>query len=332
MNEKLARIFVIVLLLGGSIAIGISWWSDQAGVITLHARMPEEGGWTPTDLTVEAGQPLHLRLTSDDVIHSFAIGQSDQPAVDIKPGEMTELTLTFDQPGTYTFYCTRWCGANHWRMRGTIVVTGEETKQVASAPLYVQLGLDIDAAHEAQVIPDEQPSAQRGAEIFAQFPIPNSQTYQSLDYYRSHSPEQVWQKMREDEMLASYTDQQLWDAVAFIWQSNTTQEALSEAEELYATNCAACHGVSGAGDGVFSGEQAPGTGETHDSPTGHEIVHATDFTDPHHILSTSPAALQGKLIRGGMGTGMPMWGVIFTEEQTWSLVSYLYSFQFEEAR
>ena len=301
MNEKLARIFVIVLLLGGSIAIGISWWSDQVDVITLHARMPEEGGWPPADLTIEAGQPLHLHLTSDDVIHSFAIGQSDQPAVDIKPGEMTKLT----------FYCTRWCGANHWRMRGTIIVTGEEVEQADESPLYLELGLDIDAVHEAQVVPDEKPSVQRGKETFAQFPILNAQTYQSLDYYRSHSPEQVWQEMRGDEMLTSHTDQ---------------------AEELYAENCAACHGVSGAGDGVFSGEQVPVTGESHDSQTGHEIVHATDFTDPYHILSTSPAASQGKLIRGGMGTGMPMWGVISTEEQTWSLVSYLYSFQFEEAQ
>lgn len=26
--------------------------------------------------------------------------------------------------------------------------------------------------------------------------------------------------------------------------------------------------------------------------------------------------LQGKILRGGMGTGMPYWGPIFTEEQT----------------
>jgi len=29
---------------------------------------------------------------------------------------------------------------------------------------------------------------------------------------------------------------------------------------------------------------------------------------------------------------MPMWGVIFTEDQTWALVSYLYTFQFEEVQ
>ena len=92
MNEKFARVLTAIFLLGGAIAIGVSWWLGQAGTVTLHARMPESGGWTPADLTVAAGQPLHLRLTSDDVMHGFAIGQSDQPAVDVKPGEMTDLT------------------------------------------------------------------------------------------------------------------------------------------------------------------------------------------------------------------------------------------------
>jgi mono/diheme cytochrome c family protein len=54
-----------------------------------------------------------------------------------------------------------------------------------------------------------------------------------------------------------------------------------------------------------------------------------DFTDSKRMLGASPALLQGKILRGGMGTGMPMWGSIFTEEQIWDLIAYLYSFQFE---
>jgi mono/diheme cytochrome c family protein/plastocyanin len=327
MNEKLARILTAIFLLGGAIAIGVSWWLGQADAITLHARMPESGGWTPADLTVAAGQPLHLRLTSDDVMHGFAIGQSDQPAVDVKPGEITDYIVTFDTPGTYIFYCTRWCGPNHWRMRGTITVTGEMAEQPITSPLYVQLGLDIDAVHEAHVTPVSKPSAKSGSEL----PL-DLFAYQLPDYYLSHSPEEAWQDLRNDPNMATYSDQQLWDAVAFIWQSNTTTNALAEAQKLYAQNCAACHGESGGGDGIFSGEQAQVQGEAGGMLSGHEIVRSSDFTDPHHMLSTSPAALQGKILRGGMGTGMPMWGVIFTEEQTWSLVSYLYTFQFEEVR
>ena len=318
MKETLARTLTAVFLLGGLVAIGVSWWLGQADTVTLHARMPEASGWTPADLTIAVGQPLHLRLTSDDVMHGFAIGQSDQPPVDIKPGEMTDLTLNFDQPGTYTFYCTRWCGPNHWRMRGTITVTGEATKELVTPPLYMQLGLDIDATHEAQVVPAEKPSAQRGVDLGL-----GLSTYQSQEYYRSHSPEETWQDLRDGPKLAPFSDRQLWDAVAYIWQANATPQALTEARGLYAQNCAACHGEAGGGDGVFSGEQVQ---------VQNEAEGPTDFTDPLLMLSASPAHLQGKLIRGGMGTGMPMWGVIFTEDQTWALVSYLYTFQFEEVR
>ena len=42
-----------------------------------------------------------------------------------------------------------------------------------------------------------------------------------------------------------------------------------------------------------------------------------------------PSLLQGKVLRGGMGTGMPMWGAIFTDQQTWNIIAYLYTFQFD---
>jgi mono/diheme cytochrome c family protein len=53
-----------------------------------------------------------------------------------------------------------------------------------------------------------------------------------------------------------------------------------------------------------------------------------NFTDPVKMLSASPAHLQGKIMRGGMGTGMPYWGPIVKDEQTWALIAFLYSFQF----
>jgi mono/diheme cytochrome c family protein len=46
------------------------------------------------------------------------------------------------------------------------------------------------------------------------------------------------------------------------------------------------------------------------------------------MLGANSAILQGKLLRGGMGTGMPNWGTIFTEEEIWALVDYLWTFQF----
>lgn len=34
----------------------------------------------------------------------------------------------------------------------------------------------------------------------------------------------------------------------------------------------------------------------------------------------------GRLVHGGMGTDMPYWGSIFTDEELWALVDYVRSF------
>ncbi len=63
--------------------------------------------------------------------------------------------------------------------------------------------------------------------------------------------------------------------------------------------------------------------------SGHTTTGPADFTDPNRMLGASPALLEGKIIRGGMGTGMPYWGPIFTDDQIWAIVAYLYTFQFK---
>ena len=58
----------------------------------------------------------------------------------------------------------------------------------------------------------------------------------------------------------------------------------------------------------------------------HGHTRPPDFTNPQVLLGASPALLAGKIIRGGMGTGMPYWGPIFTVDQIDDLVSYIYTF------
>lgn len=325
-KEWLARSIVLVLV-AAAIVIPVVAWRVRSHGIVMHARMAETGGWMPENLTVEVGQPLRLHLTSDDVMHSFAIGQRDEPPVDVIPGEITEVTLTFDEPGKYTFYCTRWCSVNHWRMRGTIEVTGLGLPtEAAKPPLYVTLGLDIDGEHHADVIPERRPSAALGTQLGVR--LPNG--YLSREYYLSHAPVELWKALRGESGLSGLSDQEVWDLVASVWQSNTTPQELAEGERLYTTDCAACHGETGAGDGVFADElDQPKTREHADMPAGAMTTRPVDFTLPDHVLAASPAHMQGKILRGGMGTGMPYWGPIFTEEQTWALVAYLWTFQFD---
>jgi mono/diheme cytochrome c family protein len=245
---------------------------------------------------------------------------------------MTEVTLVFDRPGKYTFYCTRWCSVNHWRMRGVIEVTDPQTgeaenaSEAAESPLYVTLGIDIDANVQAEVLPVLKLSVLRGAQLNQVIP----ETYASREYYLSHTPVQLWQALRAESAYQSLTDQNLWDLAAWVWALDATSQERNEGEQLYSANCAACHGEQGAGNGVFANLLAqPGTEEAAGMHNGQTTTRPVDFTDPTHMLAISPARLQGKILRGGMGTGMPYWGPIFTEDQTWALVAYLWTFQFE---
>ncbi len=317
---KRSELFSRILIISGILLVLAVPFTARVtkaqGVIEIHGRIAESGGWTPNTIQAKAGVPLHLRLTSDDVMHSFAIGQSDTLAVDVLPGQMTDMTITFDKPGTYTYYCSRWCGPNHWRMRGTIVVSGDTmgSPQPGTPPLYMTLNLDIDATHPAAVTPVGIPDAQRGAQLSALLPA----VYLSPDYYRSHSPAQAFEDLRADPNLVSLKDPELWDLVAYLWQSNATTEGVVEGQRLFAQNCAACHGETGGGNGVFSGKINALAGKT-----------PANFSDPASMLGAAPALLQGKMLRGGMGTGMPSWGPILTEQQTWDIISYLYTFQFK---
>jgi len=72
-------------------------------------------------LHVPTGRPIELLMTSEDVIHDFAI-----PAFRIKhdvlPGRYESLWFTATLPGTYHLFCTQFCGMDHSAMGGQVVV------------------------------------------------------------------------------------------------------------------------------------------------------------------------------------------------------------------
>jgi mono/diheme cytochrome c family protein len=326
--ERIARIAVLVMVFGASLVVVAARWLGDDDVVEVHASMPERGGWLPSNITTHVNEPLHLRLFSDDVVHGFAIGQSDMIPVDILPGNPTEITLNFDRPGAYTFSCTRWCGANHWRMRGTITVESDAPiliQDEAFPALYLDLGIDLDAPHDLPDLNLEMlPSADRGQELgIVDLPTP----YLTRQYYLSHTPYQAWEDLHAEPFSEDLDDVELWDLVAALWSNVTTKQTLKEGQELYTQNCAACHGSDGVGDGVF----APQLSATPQFDSmGNEVVPPLDFSDPGQMYGASPALLQGKILRGGMGTGMPSWGQIFTDAQSWVLTDYLWTFSIQD--
>lgn len=326
MTERGARVLVVALVLGvpsaALVGRGVQhYWVDD-DVVEIHGMMSEQGGWLPAALTATVGEPLRLRLTSDDVMHGFAIGHIDSAAVDVKPGEMTDAAVTFSRPGKYVFYCTRWCGINHWRMRGTIEVTGgtNHTDSVV-VPRYVVLGLDLDAPHAVEITPQATPSAARAAALAATVP----DSLASLDHYREHSPARIRSALQMVLGRPDLADQDYWDLVASIWSRNTPAAVLEQGRRVYSENCAACHGETGAGNGVM----AEALARYADTELGDAAKAPADFTNATQMLGASPVLLQGKIVRGGMGTGMPYWGPILSDAQIWAVVHYLWTFQFE---
>ncbi|MEO6062910.1 MAG: c-type cytochrome [Thermoflexales bacterium] len=329
-GRRLAIPLAVILVLG---AIGVAAIARGPGVVELHARVAEAGGFSPASIEVVAGQPMRLRLVSDDMTHGFAIGKMDQPNLAIVPGQPVETELRFDQPGRYVYYCTQFCGPGHWRMRGVIDVLpakGAAVRGSEPPPAYVGLGLDIDAPHPAAALPSRKPSARRGAALAGSIPAGIAAQAGS----GRKSPEDIWRALRDNAVFGGLSDDDVWDGVAWLWLSAGSQNGLPRAATLYASNCAACHGASGNGDGVMAAFLASGANLSADPGApimrGQTTVSPTRFTDPAVMLGASPALLEGKIIRGGMGTGMPYWGPIFSDADGRLLVNYLWRFQFND--
>jgi cytochrome c oxidase subunit 2 len=72
-------------------------------------------------LHVPIGRAVQLTIISQDVFHSFSI-----PAFRVKreaiPGRYTTVWFEATTPGTYHLFCTQYCGTDHSRMIGDVVV------------------------------------------------------------------------------------------------------------------------------------------------------------------------------------------------------------------
>jgi mono/diheme cytochrome c family protein len=293
-------------------------------VIDLVARVPANGGWDPDTLRVNLGERVRLRISSADVVHGFAVPALGLNVDEILPGHVQEVEFTASQVGRFPFTCTRWCSVDHWRMRGVIEVVDpkqpDATPAPAVVPLYQVLHLDLDALQPAANVPSRRPSAAGGAALSLTLPS----DLQNRDWLRANSPSAAWAELRADPAAQSFDDAELWDAVALAWQRAAEEGAMARGQKLYARDCAACHGETGRGDGP-AGVNLPGMAEMHPgSKRG-----PADFTNAALMLGASDALLQGKILRGGMGTGMPEWGSLYSEAEMWDAVSYVRSFVFD---
>jgi cytochrome c oxidase subunit 2 len=77
-------------------------------------------GFTPTEIRVPAGARVTFRVASLDVIHGFHV-EGTRINLMVLPGQISELSYTFDQPGEHLMICHEYCGVGHHGMAGKVI-------------------------------------------------------------------------------------------------------------------------------------------------------------------------------------------------------------------
>jgi len=91
---------------------------EPDGSFTLR-MIAEQYMFVPHCVLVPAGVPVHLRITSADVVHSLTFTGTDY-GVKVAPGVVSQATLQFSQQAEYPAPCREFCGAGHFAMRSRL--------------------------------------------------------------------------------------------------------------------------------------------------------------------------------------------------------------------
>ncbi|MGE0315070.1 MAG: cytochrome c oxidase subunit II [Lautropia sp.] len=120
------------------LALFLFWWAASIAqqdrtpppeAIEIHVEAKQwmwktrsaEGVREINTLHVPVNRPIALYMVSQDVIHSFFV-PAFRVKQDVVPGRTSVLWFEATRPGTYRLMCAEYCGTDHSRMRGEIVV------------------------------------------------------------------------------------------------------------------------------------------------------------------------------------------------------------------
>ena len=78
----------------------------------------------PREITVPAGSTITFYVTSIDVQHGLKL-QDTNVNMQVVPGQVSKLSVTLDEPGTYPYICHEFCGVGHAAMFGELIVEPE---------------------------------------------------------------------------------------------------------------------------------------------------------------------------------------------------------------
>jgi cytochrome c oxidase subunit II len=107
-----------------------------------------EGVMEIDELHIPVGQPVKLTMTSEDVIHDFSV-PAFRVKKDVVPGIYTTEWFEATKVGRFRFYCDQYCGTNHSKMTGEVVVMNPVDYEqwlsggVRGAPSMVMAGAEL---------------------------------------------------------------------------------------------------------------------------------------------------------------------------------------------
>ncbi len=98
-----------------------SWQFDYEGS---HTQVIGEPGHVP-EMVVPVGVPIHIKLRSADVVHSFYVPRAlfKRQAI---PGTTNEFDMNFQRVGLYHGQCAQFCGVSHSEMLFRVRVVSQD--------------------------------------------------------------------------------------------------------------------------------------------------------------------------------------------------------------
>jgi cytochrome c oxidase subunit 2 len=132
----------------GSVGAGVKMVDDEGGTVdpdslSEHERFGNTGvyqvndshyevnmiaihpSFIPGNITVPEGSTVDFYITSGDVTHGFQLAGTNVNTM-IIPGQISKLTVEFDEPGEYGAICNEYCGELHHTMEAKVNVLPED--------------------------------------------------------------------------------------------------------------------------------------------------------------------------------------------------------------
>lgn len=110
---------------------GVERVSDDEVAVYVIARQFFYQPGTSTPIEIPADTEVTFYVTSSDVIHGFEVAGTNLNTMVI-PGQISQVTVVFDEPGEYGILCHEYCGAGHHAMEGKLIVVPESEFEISA--------------------------------------------------------------------------------------------------------------------------------------------------------------------------------------------------------